>query len=116
MTIAVTTNPQTGPKAPRATNQMAEAHRQPARRGQKADGKQRAGNRFNDGGQDRRQWRVGAFRRSPDRLAVEPAAEREPLGAVETRWIGTDQHPPADGQQGNPGDGEHRADPVDEAD
>src|SRR5688500_7364330 len=89
-----------------------EADGESARRGQEADGKQRAGNRFGDRGQDRYQWRVGPVRRSTYCLAVQSATKREPLGAVETRWKGTHQHPPANGQQENPGCGEQRADPI----
>ena len=109
MTIDVTINPQTDPNAPRATNQTARLRTKllAAASRRTAD----SGPAFSGCGH-RHQWRVGAFRRSSDRLAVHSAAEREPLSAVETRWKGTYQRPPADGQQRNSRDGEHRAYPV----
>jgi hypothetical protein len=92
-----------------------EAEGQSARGGQHADGNQGTGKSIRDRGQDRRQGRVGPLRRSPYGLAVKPTAEREPLGAVETRWIGAKQDPPANGKERNSADGKHRAYPVDGA-
>ena len=58
------------------------------------------GSGFDDGGEQRHEGGVDAAGRSA-RSVEESASDGQPLRAIETGGIGTEQRPAADGQQGD---------------